>query len=174
MEMKEVWKPVPGYEGLYEVSNYGRVKSLCAGRWRKEMIRRLVADKDGYMTVCLKKDGTVKNLKVHRMVAFAFIPNPQQFPEINHRNELRYDNRVENLEWCSSQYNQTYKGKHLRCCKPVYQMDMDGNIIKTYKSINDAAAAVNVTPSHLSTVLSKRRKRNVTAGGFRWSYVEGR
>lgn len=169
----EIWEPISGYEGFYEVSNFGRVKSLCAGKWRTEAIRKLVLDKDGYFTVCLKKDGVVKNMKVHRLVASAFIPNPEHYPEVNHKNEIRNDNRVDNLEWCTSRYNQTYHDKHLKLCKPVCKIDDFGNVIGVYSSVNDAAASVGVTASHMSTVLSGRRKRNTRAGGFRWKFMKG-
>lgn len=98
----EVWKQIKGYEGLYEVSNLGRVKSLCAGRWRTEMIRKPVKDKDGYLTISLKKNGKYSNFKIHRLVALSFIPLVAGLDQINHKDEDKTNNCVENLEWCDS------------------------------------------------------------------------
>ena len=109
--MMEEWRAVPGYEGLYEVSSYGRVKSLKRYKSNnggipliKERILKPYNDKKGYLNVRLRN----KNFKVHRLVAQAFIPNPNNLPQVNHKNEDKSDNRVDNLEWCTAKYNNTY------------------------------------------------------------------
>jgi len=169
----EIWKPIPGYVGLYEVSNFGNVKSFCAGKWHnKTMIRKLVPDKDGYMTVLLKKQGSYRNFKVHRLVAQAFIPNPNNYPMVNHIDEIKSNNLVSNLEWCTAKYNMCYNNKHQRVCKKVAMMDSKNRVIKVFDSVNSAANSVGVTASHLSTVLSKRRARNKLAGGYRWKFIK--
>ncbi len=167
----EIWKPIVGFEGLYEVSNFGRVKSLCT-KSGVPLIRKLVSDKDGYLTVCIKKEGKVFCKKVHRLVAEGFISNPYNYPHINHKDEIKTNNNVNNLEWCSARYNNLYHDKCKRCCKRVVKLDLSGNVLQSYPSINEAAADVGVTTAHLSTVLSGRRARNKLAGGYKWKFEQ--
>ena len=104
----EIWKDVKGYEGKYMVSNLGRFKSLNYRRTGKEKILEGYPDKDGYLFVQLWKDGKGKNCRINRLVAQAFLENPQNLPEVNHKDEDKTNNRVENLEWCTTQYNIKY------------------------------------------------------------------
>ena len=112
----EEWKSIPGYEGLYEVSSYGRVRSLEKSYIRKngvmdhkpEIILRPKNNGTGYFTVCLYKNKIHKYYLIHRLVAQAFIPNPDNLSEVNHKDEDKSNNRVENLEWCTHQYNLNY------------------------------------------------------------------
>lgn len=112
----ELWKPIEGYEGLYEISTWGRVRSLartvvtCGGRtWKKkDKILKPVNNGHGYLVITLSKDMTLKTVLIHRLVALAFIPNPCGYPMINHRDEDKKNNRVENLEWCDAAYNVNY------------------------------------------------------------------
>ena len=114
----EEWKSIPGYEGLYEVSSYGRVKSLEISYIRKngimdqksEMILSPKNNGTGYFTVCLYKNKIHKYYLIHRLVAEAFLPNPDNLPEVNHKDEDKSNNRVDNLEWCDRKYNLNYKG----------------------------------------------------------------
>lgn len=163
----EIWKQIKGYEGLYEVSNLGRVKSLCAGRWGYEMIRKPVKDKDGYLTVNLKKDGKYECAKIHRLVASAFVPNPNDFPQVNHRDENKQNNSAENLEWCTAKYNNTYNNKHHKYFKPIIQKNLDGTEVKRYKSVNDASEETGISAACISGVLSGRRRKT---GGYLWAY----
>ena len=100
----EQWKPVEGFED-YAVSNLGNVKSLKYG---KERILKPRKNKDGYLFVTLCKNGKMKNFKVHRLVASAFLPNPNNLPQVNHLDEVKTNNVVSNIEWCSAKYNMNY------------------------------------------------------------------
>ena len=102
---EEVWKPIKDYEGLYEVSNLGRVKSLNYRGTGKGKILKNIEDSKGYLTVCLTKNGRHKMLKVHRLVAETFIPNPEGKPCIDHINTIKNDNRIENLRWATNEEN---------------------------------------------------------------------
>lgn len=104
----EIWRPVKGYEGLYAVSNLGRVKSIGNNKSRKEKILKPQKEGKGYLFVRLYRNGKGKKFKVHRLVASAFIPNPEGLPEVNHKNEVKDNNVVGNLEWCSRWYNAHY------------------------------------------------------------------
>ena len=100
--LEEIWKPIVGYEGLYEISNFGRVKSLpkqCGYRKSKERIMKLDVNKDGYLLASLYKNNKSRKYQVHRLVAKAFIPNPKNKPQVDHINRIRADNRIENLRW---------------------------------------------------------------------------
>lgn len=112
--MKEMWKQITDYEGLYEISNYGRVKSVS--RWRrsskggkgyttKEKMLATRLNNDGYPTVTLCKDSKSKNKRIHRLICGAFLPNPLEKPQVNHKNGIKYDYRMCNLEWVTREEN---------------------------------------------------------------------
>ena len=137
---KEYWKPVVGYEGLYEVSNWGRVKSLKFG---KEKILKQSKNNKGYCLVTLSKNGTHKHFQVHRLVALHFLPNPNNLPQINHKDENKTNNNVDNLEWCTNEYNHNYGtineriSKSLingKCSKIVIQYNLDGTFVREWPS----------------------------------------
>lgn len=107
--MEEIWKDIEGYEGYYQVSNLGRVRSLdhidCRGRHIKGKTTKQLKDKDGYYYVQLNKNGVQTKKKVHRLVAIAFIPNPENKREVSHLDETKTNNQVSNLEWATSKEN---------------------------------------------------------------------
>lgn len=105
---EEVWKDIKGYEGLYMVSSFGNVKSLNYRRSGIAKNLKLKNTTNGYKAVILAKEGKHKDRMVHRLVAEAFIPNPKNLPQVNHKDEDKHNNRVENLEWCTAKYNSNY------------------------------------------------------------------
>lgn len=114
--MREVWRAVKGYKGLYQVSNLGRIRSIHLNKKyeREYFILSPWRNAQGYEMVYLCRSGTRKKTFVHRIVAEAFIPNPNHLPFINHKNWITHDNRVENLEWCDASYNNKYRRKYMK------------------------------------------------------------
>lgn len=179
---KEIWKPIIGYEGLYEVSNLGRVKTLSkivnnypnTTRVLPEKIRLgNINKKLGYRMISLSKDGDVHTMYVHRLVALAFIPNPKNFPMINHKDEDKTNNNVSNLEWCTPRYNMAYSNvfdaAKLKNSIPVCQYDMDGVFIKRYNSSYDAARKIGVKPYCISYCCLGKIG---SVKGFLWKYED--
>lgn len=145
--MIEIWKDILGYEGLYQVSNLGRVKSLNYHKTRKEHILK-PTNCHGYLRVNLSKNKNRKSYLVHRLVGEAFISNFDNLPEINHKDENKHNNCVENLEWCDRQYNNTYgtmlqKNRDSHNPKPVKCLDLETNKILFFHSQNEAAKYFN-------------------------------
>lgn len=117
IDKNEIWKDVVGYEGLYQVSNYGNIKCSAkidmSGHRRKEIIYNFTSNASkGYFNISLRKNNFEKNAKVHRLVAQAFIPNIDNKPEVNHKNGIKTDNRIQNLEWATRQENATHASKN--------------------------------------------------------------
>lgn len=137
--MTEIWKAVVGFEGLYEVSNMGRVHGLIKGVILKPMVIH-----GGYYAVNLYPGNKrkKKTTQVHRIVAMAFVPNPNNLPQVNHKDENKQNNRADNLEWCSAKYNSNYGTRTKKIVeqkeKPLYKYDINGNLVSTYKSVADA------------------------------------
>ena len=173
----EEWKDIEEYEGLYQVSNLGRVKSLY---WNNERIMKTAKDKDGYLLVNLYKNKKGKSYLVHRLVAMAFIPNPNNLPEVNHKDEDKTNNNVDNMEWCGRKYNINYgtgierrseKQKTAQRCIPVYQYTLDGKFIAEYLSIHEVERQTGYFNGHISNCCNGKRK---TAYGFIWRYKKMR
>lgn len=148
--MKEIWKDIPNYEGIYQISNLGRLKSLrvfCSFTkkyYPKEKIIKGKLDQAGYVMVSLYKEGKVKYCRIHRLVAQAFIPNTNNYPMINHKDENKSNNNVNNLEWCTCLYNNTYGNKNKNISNPVIQYDLKGNYVAEYKSISEASRQTGI------------------------------
>lgn len=157
----EIWKLAPGFPD-YRISDKGRVCS------RTKFLRSDVVN-GGYLRVRLYKDKRVFRVLVHRLVALAFIPNPDNLPQVNHKNEIKTDNRAENLEWCTAKYNVGYGTGRERAArstaKQIAQYTTDGILVAKYSSVKEARKKFG---SHVSSALSGRRK---TAGGFIWRYI---
>lgn len=160
MTLNEEWRDIPGYEGLYQVSNLGRVKSLgrviwqewkdgTHGRWYTfpEKILKLKVDTNGYLSVGLHKlDNSRKRFRIHRLVATSFIENKDNLPQINHKDENPHNNAVGNLEWCDVKYNLSYGGRVRKYRKSrgrkVQRLDLNDNYIDTWDSMCYAAESV--------------------------------
>lgn len=164
----EIWKPVVGYEGLYEVSNLGRIRSIF--RWKHYKIIKQRIEK-GYFRIGLWNKGKARWFHVHRLVAMSFIPNPNNLPQINHIDENPLNNNIKNLEWCTRKYNCNYGTRNKRIREknyiPVLQYTIDGKFVAEYKSIQTAANLINKNSGHISGCCRGKRK---SAYGFVWRY----
>ena len=168
MRFTEEWKDIKGYEGLYQISNLGRVKSLPRnGTKKEEKILKQHLDRYGYAYVGLRNK-ILKKHKVHRLVGNAFINNPNNMPQINHKNENKSCNIVSNLEWCDNKYNVNYGTRTQKTYKKVVQYDKENNFIKEWKSIILASKELKIDNS-LITKCCKGKRR--TAGGYIWRYA---
>ena len=161
----EIWKPISGYEGLYEVSNLGRVKGLKRNRILKPH------NTNRYYQVCLCKNGIQTDKLIHRLVAEAFIPNPDNLPEVNHKDENKLNNAVSNLEWLSQADNLAYGTRIERIrsarSKAVQSFNAEGVLVSKYASINEAAEKTGLAPINISRCCRGIYKRS---GGYVWRY----
>lgn len=185
--MEEVWKAIKGYEGLYEVSSYGRVRSLdhlieqphprnpayTLRYIQKGKIKNLRHHQAGYWVVDLYKGNLSETKTVHRMVAEAFIPNPDNLPEVNHIDENKENSRVDNLEWCTRKQNVNHGTGCERMGRkhwtPCIQMTMDGQFVKRWECMQKAADELGLFMTRISACCRGRAKSH---GGFRWRYPD--
>ena len=174
--MAEIWKEIKGYEGKYKISNWGRLKSYAQNKTGK--ISCGSPQKKGYLAVTLYDNkGNRQTYKIHRLVAEAFIPNPNNYPQVNHKDENKNNNHVSNLEWCTNEYNYHYGtrtqrvAESNRCCKTtskaIYSIDSNGNI-EHFDSIGEAERITGCYHSNIIRVLKNDRH---SAGGRRWYYT---
>ena len=176
----EEWRDVVGYEGRYQVSSMGRVKSLerKVRHWRggeriqKERILKPSNDRRGYLLVSLCDGEKRKTFSVHRLVCQAFHENPDNKPQVNHINEIKTDNRACNLEWCTCKQNVNHGTRTERSAKsrskPVGQYTLDGELVKIWPSPCEAGKQIGLSDSHVSKVANGKLK---TAYGYIWKYV---
>lgn len=178
----EIWLPVKGYEGRYEVSDQGRVRSLrYLGHVGKVQILKPGNTHGGYLQVPLCRDSQRKMLRVHRLVAEAFCPNPcpEKFNQVNHIDENKLNNAAQNLEWCDVKYNSNFGTRNDRIAKTlinhpekskqVEQLDKHGNLLATYPSINEAERLTRTNHSHICECCQGKLK---STGGYVWRYKE--
>ena len=164
--MEEVWKDIAGYEGIYQISNYGKVKSL-----KNNKTRKLIEDRDGYLWVALYKNKKQKIFFVHRLVAKAFIENKTNKPQVNHKDENKKNNIVTNLEWVTAKENinygtRTYKAskKHNKPIKVIYR---DG----TYEIWESATIFANEFGLNRDSISDNIRNKRMTRNGLMFEYV---
>ena len=174
MKNNEIWKDIKGYEGLYQVSNRGRVKSLWFG---KENILKPGSCR-GYLHIGLSKNGEYKQYMVHRLVAQAFLSNPNNLSVINHKDENKTNNSIENLEWCDHKYNINFGTRNQRCAekmtngklsKPVLQYEKSGEFVREWKSTRDVQRNLGFANSSISRCCNGKLK---TSYGFIWKYKD--
>lgn len=175
MTEDEIWCPIKGYEGLYEVSDQGRVKSLKFG---KERILKPRRNNCGYLQVCLYKNVEQKMYLVHRLVSKTFIPNPKNLTEVNHKDENKENNSVQNLEWCDRKYNNNYgtriqmvskKNTNGKLSKPLLQYTKSGEFVREWKSSHDVERNLGFAQQHISSCCIGKLK---SANGFVWKYKD--
>jgi hypothetical protein len=182
----EKWIDIINYEGLYQVSNTGNIKSLGNGnstdtRTKQHRILKTVVKRNGYEQVKLCKDGSSRHFIVHRLVGIHFIDNPNNLREINHIDGNKLNNHISNLEWISSSDNQKHsfkiglqiplRGNECKQSKPVNQYDLIGNFIKKWESINQVYRELGFNTYGIIKCC-KKEKRYKTAYGYKWEYSE--
>ena len=179
---KQEWRDIEGYEGLYQVNQIGQVRSLNYRMTGKTKRLKLGTDKGGYKVVRLCKNGKYKTFTVHRLVAQAFIPNPNNLPFINHMNEIKSDNRVENLEWCDITYNNNYGTRNERIANAMIGKNKGNDngrsrkircieLNKPFPSIADANVYFGKDRRN-ANIYRCLMGRQQTAWGYHWEYVE--
>lgn len=181
---KQIWKDIEGYEGLYQVSNTGKVRSLNYRHTGKTKVLKQNTKDNGYKRIGLNRNGKNKGYLVHRLVALAFIPNPNNYPIINHIDEDKTNNTVWNLEWCTYEYNNNYgtikeklskakkgkfKGGNNSNAKPVLMLTLNGEFIKRFNSVVEANEYLG-QPRSRDNISNCARGKYKTAYGYIWKY----
>ena len=170
--MEEQWKDIKDFEGLYQISNWGKVKSFIKYKGTNERILKPRKVANGYLQISLSKDEKVFQKLVHRLVAEAFIPNEDLFKtQINHINEVKTDNKSENLEWVSPKENSNYGTRNERVAKAqskeVIQFNLDGTFVKEWPSTMEVQRELGFAQTNISKCCLGKRKQ---AYGFIWKY----
>ena len=170
---KEVWRDIKGYDGKYKISNLGRVYSLKSHRYLS-----IGSNGRGYLHVSLWRNNKEKKEYIHRLVALHFIPNPNNLPQVNHKDENKENNCVDNLEWCDAKYNNNYGAHNERAAQTrvkngvnsykVKQFSLDGEYIATYRSMREAERMNNMANGSLSKYFLNGYSQWC---GYRWERV---
>lgn len=176
---EEIWKDVVGFEGKYQVSNLGNVRSLQNKRGSLYILKKGKTP-NGYLTVSLSKNNKIHHRIINKLVAEAFIPNPNNFSQTNHKNEIKEDNRAENLEWCTAKYNTNYGNRNSKISKKVRKTltTMRSRPVKCVETgqvfifMRCAARYINDHEGTISNICNHKPGFH-TAGGYHWEYVNG-
>lgn len=164
--MVEIWKDILNYETIYQISNFGNIRL-----YKSKKILKPSDDGKGYLHITLTKNGKRKGFRIHRLVAQTFIPNINNLPQINHKDENKKNNNVNNLEWCDSKYNNNYGTRNYRCTrhriKKVNQFNYNNILINTYNSIGEAELKTGIKYQGISACCRSIQK---SAGGYIWKY----
>lgn len=184
---KEIWKDIKGYENIYQISNLGNVKNIK----KDKLLKPFISNKTGYLQIDLSKNGIKERFSIHRLVCIAFIPNYNGYKYVNHKDESRVNNNVNNLEWCTQKYNCNYgnrnkkigekssQRKHTKetkekisvaLSKAILQYDLKGNFIKEWRNGYMAQKVLNISYSNINECCNNKRK---TAGGYIWRFKMG-
>jgi hypothetical protein len=186
---EEIWKQVNGFGGIYFISNLGNVKTKGRTSFNhltktmsvfKEKIRKQTLTKAGYLSIILKHNGDCYDTFIHRLIAIAFIPNPNNYPVVNHIDGNPLNNKIENLEWCTYKHNNLHSFRVLKRKPSFYsvrvnQLDMDGDFICCFNSIMDAVRAMIELGHNKANVTNIRNYllgKSKNAYGFKWEYAE--
>lgn len=185
--LNEEFRDIKGCEGIYQVSNYGRVKSLeriiyggnkynnnKKTRVQEEKILKLQYDKDNYLRIGLYKNNKKPYISVHRLVAEAFIPNPNSYPCVNHKDENKQNNLYFNLEWCTVAYNNNYGSRPTilkNKGKRVVQKTLEGEIINEFINVKNASELTGTCRSSIICCCNKK-PHFISAGGYKWEYYK--
>lgn len=178
---ENMWKDINGFEGLYQVSDTGEVKSLSRvkpnNRGTQQVNERILhkrTDKDGYFAVCLSKDGKHYGKRVNRLVADAFIPNPENHPVVNHIDEDKQNNNVSNLEWCTVKHNTLHGTGRIKTAmaqgRAVQKINLEGDVVEEFYSTCNASTKTGIPQSNIYKACSGERH---TAGGYKWRFKYG-
>ena len=178
--IKEIWKDIEGYEGLYQISNYGNLRSLKDKYGRKRILmRKFQKTQKGYLETRLYKNHGGKTLKIHILVAKTFIPNPHNYPMVNHKDENKMNNCVWNLEWCDNSYNQLYgtlpkrkriiNTNHPSKSKQVAMFDNNWNLLRIFPSCAEAQRQTGIHQTLISKVC-RAPMGQYSAGGNNWRF----
>ena len=161
--MEEIWKDIHGYEGLYRISNFGQVYSV-----KRKKLLKLINSHHGYKRVRLYTNiNEWKTFAVHRLVAQKFIPNPNNLPEVNHKDDNHSNNNVDNLEWCTRKYNVNYGNRTSKTYVPVIMLDKENNFVKEFTNQIEAEKETGIRQGSISNCC---RGFSKTAGGYKWRY----
>lgn len=174
--MEEIWKDIPEFCG-YKASNMGRIKSFLRDKTKKGKILDLHIGVGGYVYVVLRKNKKSYNLRLHRIIAKCFINNPKNFPCVNHKNEIKTDNRAENLEWCNFSYNANYGKRNKQIANKlrnnsktsfkIAQFSKNGDFVKVWPSSKEIQRNLNYHSGHIIKCCKGKHK---SAYGYIWKY----
>ena len=176
MKNKEIWKDIVGYEGIYQINTKGEVRKILKHGYKRMKDR---PQRNGYRKIGLTKNGKQTTYQVHRLVALCFLPNSQGFPCVNHLDEDKTNNCVDNLEWCSHKYNVNYGTRISRMaetqktaqkCKPVIGINVTNGLIIEYQSTKEAGRQTGISQGNICSCCHGRLK---TAGGYKWMFLGG-